>query len=44
MSTLDLDPRFTFDNFVVGAANRLAAAAARRVADAPGAADNPLFL
>lgn len=44
MSTLDLDPRFTFDNFVVGAANRLAAAAARRVADAPGAAYNPLFL
>lgn len=44
MSTLDLDTRFTFDNFVVGAANRLAAAAARRVADAPGAAYNPLFL
>ncbi|MGH7445392.1 MAG: DnaA ATPase domain-containing protein, partial [Longimicrobiales bacterium] len=44
MKTLDLDPRFTFDNFVVGAPNRLAAAAARRVADAPGAAYNPLFL
>ena len=44
MSRLELDPRFTFENFVVGAANRLAAAAARRVADAPGAAYNPLFL
>ena len=44
MSKLDLDARFTFDNFVVGAANRLAAAAARRVADAPGTAYNPLFL
>lgn len=44
MSKLALDPRFTFENFVVGAANRLAAAAARRVADAPGTAYNPLFL
>ena len=42
--TTDLDPRFTFDNFVVGPANRLAAAAARRVADAPGASYNPLFI
>ena len=40
----DLDPRFTFDNFVVGPANRLAAAAARRVADAPGTSYNPLFI
>ena len=41
---LDLDPRNTFDTFVVGASNRLAAAAARRVADSPGTAYNPLFL
>ena len=40
----DLDPRFTFDNFIVGPANRLAAAAARRVADAPGTSYNPLFI
>lgn len=40
----DLDPRLTFDAFVVGSSNRLAAAAARRVADAPGAAYNPLFV
>ncbi|HEX3538588.1 MAG TPA: chromosomal replication initiator protein DnaA [Stellaceae bacterium] len=44
-----LDPRFTFDNFVVGKPNELAHAAARRVADACAAADrgvpfNPLFL
>ncbi len=40
----DLDPKFTFDSFVVGPANRLAAAAARRVADAPGTSYNPLFI
>lgn len=39
-----LDGRFRFDNFVVGAANRLAATAARAVAEAPGAAYNPLFI
>lgn len=44
MSPLELDPRFTFDSFVVGPANRLASAASRRVAELPGAAYNPLFL
>ena len=39
-----LDPRFTFDNFVVGKPNELAYAAARRVAEAPSAPFNPLFL
>ncbi len=39
-----LDPRFTFDNFVVGKPNELAYAAARRVAEAPTAPFNPLFL
>jgi chromosomal replication initiator protein len=38
-----LDPRFTFDNFVVGKSNNLAFAAARRVA-APQPPFNPLFL
>ena len=38
------DGRFRFDNYVVGAANRLAASAARAVAEAPGAAYNPLFI
>ena len=44
MVATDLDPRFTFDSFVVGPANRLASAAARRVADAPGTSYNPLFI
>ncbi len=40
-----LDSRFTFENFVVGKSNELAHAAARRVAEAEGAAPfNPLFL
>ena len=40
----DLDPRFTFENFVVGKPNELAYAAARRVADTENPAFNPLFL
>ncbi len=44
MVATDLDPKFTFESFIVGPANRLAAAAARRVADAPGATYNPLFI
>ena len=39
-----IDPRFTFDNFVVGKPNELAYAAARRVADSEAAPFNPLFL
>ncbi|MGB0920157.1 MAG: chromosomal replication initiator protein DnaA [Alphaproteobacteria bacterium] len=39
-----LDPRFTFDNFVVGKSNELAHAAARRVAEATEVQFNPLFL
>lgn len=40
----DLDARLTFETFVVGAANRLAASAAWRVAEKPGGAYNPLLL
>ncbi len=39
-----LDPRFTFENFVVGKSNELAYAAARRVAEARTVPFNPLFL
>ncbi|MGL5785124.1 MAG: chromosomal replication initiator protein DnaA [Alphaproteobacteria bacterium] len=39
-----LDPRFTFDNFVVGKPNELAHAAARRVAESTSVPFNPLFL
>ncbi len=40
-----LDPRFTFDSFVVGKPNEFAYACARRVAEFPsGAGFNPLFL
>ena len=39
-----LDPRFTFDNFVVGKPNELAFAAAQRVAEADKVYFNPLFL
>lgn len=44
MSPLELDRRYTFESFVVGSSNRLAAAAARRVAEAPGTTYNPLFV
>jgi len=40
----DLDPRYTFDSFVIGPANRLASAAAKRAADSPGTSYNPLFI
>ena len=39
-----LDPRFTFDNFVVGKSNELAHAAARRLSEGDQVAFNPLFL
>ncbi|HEX9292468.1 MAG TPA: DnaA/Hda family protein [Gemmatimonadales bacterium] len=42
--TSTLNPRFTFDTFVVGAANRLAVTAGRTVAENPGSAYNPLFI
>ena len=39
-----LDPRFTFDNFVVGKPNELAFAASERVAELENVTFNPLFL
>jgi len=39
-----LDPRFTFENFVVGSSNEFCHAACRAVAEKPGKAYNPLYL
>jgi len=39
-----LNPRNTFETFVVGDNNQMAAAASRAVSDAPGQSYNPLFL
>ncbi|MCV6595572.1 MAG: chromosomal replication initiator protein DnaA [Mangrovicoccus sp.] len=44
MTDAALDPRCTFDSFVVGTPNELAHAAARRVAEGGPVSFNPLFL
>ena len=42
--TSNINTRYTFSNFIVGSANRLAHAASLSVAERPGHAYNPLFL
>src|ERR1041385_4536483 len=43
-SASPLNPRFTFDSFVVGSCNQFAHAAAQSVATSPSRSYNPLFL
>ena len=44
VESLPLDPRHTFERFVIGPGNRLGHAAALAAAESPGEAYNPLFL
>ncbi|MBQ4641425.1 MAG: chromosomal replication initiator protein DnaA [Oscillospiraceae bacterium] len=43
-NTMDFNPQFNFDNFVVGPSNRFAHGAAIAVTNTPGQAYNPLFI
>ena len=44
VSSMDFNPQFTFDNFVVGPSNRFAHSAAIAVSKTPGQVYNPLFI
>ncbi|MDF2675749.1 MAG: dnaA [Bacillota bacterium] len=44
MSDKKLNPKYRFDNFIIGNSNRFAHAASLAVAEAPATAYNPLFL
>jgi len=42
--TAELNPRFDFNSFKVGAGNELAVTASRAVAERPGSVYNPLYI
>lgn len=44
IESMPLDPKYTFDSFVVGESNRYLYAAAKAVAEDPGNSYNPLFI
>ena len=44
LSSSSFNPKYTFDNFVVGSSNQFVAAAAKAVAENPGGKYNPLFI
>jgi chromosomal replication initiator protein len=44
LATLALNPKYTFESFVVGSSNQFAHAAARAVAEIPSKSYNPLFV
>ncbi len=44
ITTYNLNPKYTFDTFVIGNSNRFAHAASVAVAEAPAKAYNPLFI
>src|SRR6266699_523959 len=43
-ATTPLNERYTFQTFVIGKSNELAAAAAHAIAEAPGKTNTPLFI
>ena len=43
-NTFHFNPKYTFENFIVGGSNQFACAAAKAVAEEPGTKINPLFI
>ncbi len=43
-NSYDINPKYTFENFIIGASNEYATAAAIRAAENPGIVYNPLYL